>query len=102
MLLSSLGSVARLPGTHNEPKDMQLKKLQKTENKQLRIIWGVCILFILCHTCRIVRNIEQLYLKLLGIDITKPEPCNYACASTMTLKSHVSFVLSKVPLYLLN
>ena len=80
----------------SEFKQAQMQKIQNMEEKQLCILFGVCILFIVCHSCRIGRNIEELCLMLLGVDITKSEPCNKGCASTMTLRSHVSVVLNKL------
>ena len=48
----------------------QAEGLQKSEMKQLRILFGVCVLFVICHTCRIIRNFEDLYLRLIkGNDI---------------------------------
>ena len=62
------------------------------EDRQLRILLGVCTLFVICHTCRIVRNLEDLYLSLFkGIDIMDVKKCNEGCASPMSLLSHVSF-----------
>ena len=35
------------------------------EDKQLRILLAVCVLFVMCHTCRIIRNFEDLYLRFI-------------------------------------
>ena len=47
--------------------------------------------FVLCHTCRIVLNLEDLYLRLVKeTDPTKLRSCNVGCASTYSMLSHVS------------
>ena len=70
---------------------MQMEKIQEMERKQLRILFGICMLFVMCHTCRIIRNFEDLYLRItMGTDIVPTKPCNEGCASPMTLLSHVS------------
>ena len=58
------------------------------EDKQLKILFGVCILFVVCHTCRIFRHFEELYQKSTNMDIFRP--CNEGCASPYSLSSHVS------------
>ena len=82
----------------NEYRRKQVEDIQKSEMKQLRILFGVCILFVRCQTCRIIRNFEDMYLRLIiGKDITDMksliEPCNVGCDSPMTLLSHVSIIL---------
>ena len=86
-----LGLEALSSQIHNECRRRQMQKIQKMESKQLRILFGVCILFVICHTCRIILNLEDSYLRLIkGIDPTMLEPCNEGCASTYTLWSLVS------------
>ena len=61
------------------------------EDKQLSMLIGVCALFVICHTSRIIRNFEDLYLRLVkDMSVVKPQPCNEDCASIFTLSSHVS------------
>ena len=75
----------------SECRKKQMENIQKSESKQLRILFGVCILFVLCHTCRIVLNLEDLYLRLVKeTDPTKLRSCNVGCASTYSMLSHVS------------
>ena len=67
--------------------------MHNMENKQLCTLLGVCIVFVVCHTCRIIRNIEDLYLRLImGTDILARKPCNAGCASPMILLSHGSIL----------
>ena len=74
----------------------QLLSMQKMEDKQLRMMIGICTLFIICHTSRILRNLEDLYLRLIkNISITDSQPCNESCASIFTLSSHVSFITNR-------
>ena len=69
-------------------------EVQNMEAKQLRILFGVCLLFVICHTCRIIRNVEDVYLRLIkGVDITERTSCNENCASTLPLQTHVSLVV---------
>ena len=78
------------------PRKNQLQAIQELETKQLRILFGVCLLFIVCHTCRILLNIEDLYLRLInGIDPTKSRPCNEGCASYYSFWSHVSLITTQ-------
>ena len=75
----------------------QLQAIQEMETKQLKILFGVCILFVACHTCRILLNIEDLYLRLInGIDPTKSRPCNAGCASYYSFWSHVSKIIIRL------
>ena len=78
----------------SECRRRQMQKIQNMENKQLRILLGVCTLFVMCHTCRIIRNFEDLYLRLsIGTDEDDRLlrlPCSEGCASPMKLLSHVS------------
>ena len=71
-----------------------MEKIQNMEDKQLRILLGVCILFVMCHTCRIIRNFDDLYYRLtMGTDengMLIRQPCHEGCASLMSLSSHVS------------
>ena len=81
-------TTSRLQSQHRRK---QIHKIHKSETKQLRILLGVCILFVICHTCRIVRHFEDLYLRFIGKDVEVIEPCSEGCASPMSLLSHVSF-----------
>ena len=75
----------------SERRRRQMEKIENMEKKQLRILFGICMLFVMCHTCRIVRNFEDLYLRLtMGSDILAETPCSKGCVSPMTLLSHVS------------
>ena len=70
---------------------MQMEKIQEMERKQLRILFGICMLFVMCHTCRIIRNFEDLYLRLtLGTDENDMFPVCEGCFGPMTLLSYVS------------
>ena len=78
----------------NEGRRRQIREIHNMEAKQLRILFGVCLLFVVCHTCRIIRNLEDVYLRLIkGVDITTPSSwsgCAKGCASPMFIHMHVS------------
>ena len=81
----------------------QLHRIQEMESRQLRILFGVCILFVVCHTCRILLNLEDLYLRLInGIDPTQPRSCNEGCSSYYSFWSHVSQICKKIFIFVYN
>ena len=84
----SLGFDTPSIDVQNESRRQQLQKIQKMEDKQLRILYGVCVLFVVCHTCRIFRYFEDLYQKLANVIVQLP--CNEGCASLLSLSTHVS------------
>ena len=88
MIFILLGLDAPSNDLQNENRREQIRKIQQMEDKQLRILFGVCILFVVCHTCRIYRHFEELYQKSTNMDIFRS--CNEGCASPYSLSSHVS------------
>ena len=88
-LLPGLGTTSS--ETQNVGRRRQIQEIHNMETKQLRILFCVCLLFVICHTCRIIRNLEDVYLRLIkGVDITEPSSCNEGCASPISLQMHVS------------
>ena len=76
--------------TQNENRRRQMQKIQNMEDKQLRILFGVCLLFVICHTCRIFRHFEAIYQNISNV--IARQPCNRGCASPIPLSTHVSLL----------
>ena len=66
---------------------IEMQKTQNMERRQLRMLFGVCILFVVCHTSRIIRSFVELHY-ISSKEETKE--CSMGCASPHPLWSHVS------------
>ena len=83
----SVGISTPLIDLQHKNRRQEMQKIQQMEDKQLKILFGVCMLFIVCHTCRICRHFEELIHK--SMDVIKSKPCNEGCASIFPLSTHV-------------